>query len=396
MIFLQPFLLWGALAVGIPVIIHFWHQKKGKPLAWAATQWLVEKNQQQQRGLKLDNILLLVLRCLLLVLLAILLSQPVLKGLERKTDVRPVHLVQPSALVTSNFRFELEEAAKREERLYWINDRIDPVDQPAQLPSKQDFTALRLQAAIDKVRQENAELHLYLLNTAELASVPAIYVPGRFHLHTLPDSTRKTRPFLATKRDRKLFVNQAGKLTSSATLDPAVSFQTGPAHRGPLRVLLNYRDKAQQQTVEAALKALAESFDLDWLIEYRQSAGTGYDWVLTDRPMPNPVASTLYIISGMMGYSTVPNVRYSETPFTAQTDERVASGQLPEWLGERLVDFYDLRSGASPLKQKELKALFVVSNRPDQKPQTLVHTVLVLLFAVLLLAERWIALTKNA
>jgi hypothetical protein len=74
----------------------------------------------------------------------------------------------------------------------------------------------------------------------------------------------------------------------------------------------------------------------------------------------------------------------------------VASGQLPEWLGEQLVQYYGLQPDAAVLSQQELKNLIVVSNRSDKKPQTLVHNALLLLFIVLILTERWIALTKNA
>lgn len=396
MTFLQPYFLWGALAVAIPVVIHFWHQKKGKPLAWAATQWLVEKNQQQQRGLKLDNVLLLLLRCLLILLLAVLLSQLVIPKLGSKADIRPLHLVQPDALILSNFRFELEEAAKRGEKLYWINETVEPIDKPDQLPEKKQFSPLSLQSAIDKIRQEDTPIHIYVLNNDKLATVPAIYVPSQHILHTLPDSVAKPRAYLSTKAGQKLFVNGAGKLTSSTVLDPAVRFNQTPAHTGPLRVLLDYRNEREQQTVGAALAALGDVYDLDLAVDRGRSQATVYDWVLTDQPVVRPTASTLYMISGTLGYPTASNIRYSERPFTPQTNDLVASGQLPEWLGEQLIQYYELQPEAGVLSQQELKNLFVVSNRSDKKPQTLVHNALLLLFVVLLLMERWIALTKNA
>jgi hypothetical protein len=396
MAFLEPFLLWGALAVVIPVIIHFWHQKKGKPLAWAATQWLVEKNQQQQRGLKLDNILLLILRCLLLILLAVLLSQPVLNSLKSKADSQPIHLVQPNALVSTNFRFELEEASKRGEKLYWINETAEPIEKLTELPERKTVTPLLLQAAIDKLRRDNTEVHLYLLNNESIATVPSIYVPPRFQLHTLIDSTRPPRAYLVTKGSQKLFVGQGGRLTNSAVFEPALKFQSAPAHSGQLRVLLDYRSQREQQTVEAALKALTEVYGLDFLIDHNQTGTTPYEWVLTDRISSNPSPQTLYIVSGKSGYPMAPNICYTGNALTAQTDERVANGQLPEWLGEQLIQHYGLQVSSLPLSQQELKSLFVVANRPDRKPQTLVHNVIVLLFVVLLIGERWMALTKNA
>jgi hypothetical protein len=61
-------------------------------------QWLVEKNQQQQRGLKFDNLLLLLIRSLLS-LLAVLLSQPIADWFARTEAAPPTHLIQPNALL---------------------------------------------------------------------------------------------------------------------------------------------------------------------------------------------------------------------------------------------------------------------------------------------------------
>ena len=84
---LNPLMLWGALAISIPIVIHFWHQKKGKIIAWAATSWLIEKNLQQARGLRLDNWVLLLLRCIL--------------------------LLQTNDLIVDNFKFEIENALQK-------------------------------------------------------------------------------------------------------------------------------------------------------------------------------------------------------------------------------------------------------------------------------------------
>lgn len=396
MAFLQPYLLWGTLAVVIPVVIHFWHQKKGKPLAWAATQWLVEKNQQQQRGLKLDNVLLLLLRCLLLIVLVVLLSQLVLNSIGSKAEVQKIHLVQPEASVTTNFRFELEEAEKRGDKLYWINETVEPVEAADQLPETKPFTPLVLQAAIDKLRQGNVELHLYLLNNETLADVPAIYVPATYRLHLLADSSRKPQSYLVTRNNQKLFVNEEGRLTTSTTLAPAVRYASASAHSGALTVLLDYRNQTELHTVAAALDALEDVYGLNLSVDREPAVGTNYDWVLTDKSVARPVPQTFYIISGKMGYPTASNVVYSGHAFTPQADDRVASGQLPEWLGEQLIHYYGLQPQVSSLSQQEVKKLFVVSSRPDQKPQTLVHNALLLLFVVLLIVERWIALTRNA
>ena len=74
--FNTPTLHWGLFGLAIPILIHFWHQKQGKRLDWAATQWLSEKNLQQARGIRLDNIWLFVLRLAIVLLLCLALAKP--------------------------------------------------------------------------------------------------------------------------------------------------------------------------------------------------------------------------------------------------------------------------------------------------------------------------------
>jgi len=385
MTFIEPFLLWGALAVAIPIIIHFWHRKRGKPLPWAATQWLTEKNQPQSRGLRLDNILLLLLRCLLLVLLTVLLAQPVLNWLDKAKPTRRIHLVQPSAVITDNYRFELDEARKKGEQVVLMNKAGNP---------------LALQTAIDRLPVDNTELHLYIINDPALADVPAITVPPRFKLHTVVDSARKPRPYLALNETRRLYIDQSGKLVSTTSPGPTTQFRPNPAHSGPIHVRLDYRSRAEQQTVRAALEALSGVYDLTLVIDEKVSTNTACDWVLTDRPLLTPELvrspKTLYTVSGNSRTPITDNAVFTAETLTPQTSERVANGQLPEWLGEQLVRHYGLAERQFPLSQRALNALFVPTRKTTETQQAGLQNALTLLFVVLLVIERWLSLTKNA
>lgn len=385
MTFIEPFLLWGALAVTIPITLHFWHQKRGKPLPWAATQWLTERNQQQSRGLRLDNVFLLLLRCLLLILLAVLLAQPVLDYLNKTQTIRRIHLIQSNTLVTDNFRFELDEARKKDEQVVLLGKSINP---------------LALQTAIDGVPAQNTELHLYLVNTQALADVPAITVPERFRLHTVVDSASKPHAYLALTDTKRLYMDQTGKLVSTVAPDPTGQSQTAPVHSGPIRVWLDYRSAPEKQTVRAALSALSDVYGPILTIDEKKMPGVSYDWILTDQlrlvSEPGKHSKTLYTISGSNRTPTTDNVVFTAETLTPQTSELAAGGQLPEWLGEQLIRHYGLMANHLPLSQQALKALFLIGTKPDQTQQAGVQNALILLFIVLLILERWIALTKNA
>ena len=79
MSFLNPILLAVGLAcVAAPIIIHILMRRKRQPIAWGAMQFLLQAYQQQRRRLRLEQVLLLAARCLIIALLALALGKPVI------------------------------------------------------------------------------------------------------------------------------------------------------------------------------------------------------------------------------------------------------------------------------------------------------------------------------
>jgi hypothetical protein len=76
MSFLNPILLAGLAAVSIPIIIHLLNRRKFQKVVWAAMRFLRMSVEQNQRRMKIEDIILLALRCLLLALLAVALARP--------------------------------------------------------------------------------------------------------------------------------------------------------------------------------------------------------------------------------------------------------------------------------------------------------------------------------
>ena len=407
----EPYRLWGALAVAIPIAIHFWHRKQGKLLPWAATGWLEEKQQQQSRGLRLDDRWLLLVRCLLVVLLAILLAQPILPSLSKPPVVQIVHLVQPSGAVVDNFRFELSEALKRKERVVWATPALSPVTPALTLPAQAASNPLVLQTAISRLSSQPINLQLYATNTQTLATLPTIAVPTRFALHTVVDSSQSPRPYLLVKNDRRLYVDRAGRLTSTATPDGSVRLTPSPAHSGPIPTLLSYRNEREKQTVQAALAALTDVYGIDFQLDDRPVPGRVYRWVLTDQLPAQRMASTRYIVSPVSTKMAVPtgavstgavstegmaNVVYTNDVLTPTTSALVETGQLPEWLGMQLLAQFDLNTPTTPLSQQALRALFTPGQPVPKQAATDWQPILVLVFISLVILERWLALSGAA
>jgi hypothetical protein len=78
---LHPALLAGLGLVALPVIIHLLLRKRPQPRPWAAMRWLLAAVHKAQRNYRLTNLLLLLLRCLVVALLALLATHPALSGI---------------------------------------------------------------------------------------------------------------------------------------------------------------------------------------------------------------------------------------------------------------------------------------------------------------------------
>jgi Aerotolerance regulator N-terminal len=72
--FAQPIMLWALAGLSIPIAIHLLSRKEGKVIYLGSLRHLQETSTQQFRGIKLNEILLLILRSLLVILFVLVIS----------------------------------------------------------------------------------------------------------------------------------------------------------------------------------------------------------------------------------------------------------------------------------------------------------------------------------
>lgn len=78
MSFLNPFILLAGLGLALPILAHLLNRYQVKRTDWAAMQFLNKNVRVRSRQLRLQDILLLLLRCLALLLIVFALARPVL------------------------------------------------------------------------------------------------------------------------------------------------------------------------------------------------------------------------------------------------------------------------------------------------------------------------------
>ena len=80
--FINVALLGGMAAVSIPIIIHLFHRSKFKVVNWGAMHLLEAVLKKNTKRLKLEQLILLLIRCSIPVALALAMARPVITGLE--------------------------------------------------------------------------------------------------------------------------------------------------------------------------------------------------------------------------------------------------------------------------------------------------------------------------
>ena len=100
--FANPIFLWALTGLSIPIGIHLLSRKEGKVIRLGSLRHVQETSTQQFRGIRLNEILLLVLRCLLIVLFTFIISGLhwnnfskqkwllIEKGLEKHPDLKSI------------------------------------------------------------------------------------------------------------------------------------------------------------------------------------------------------------------------------------------------------------------------------------------------------------------
>jgi len=74
--FINPLLALGTLLFAVPLIIHLLNRQRFRRRDWAAMEYLLRAFRKQRRRLRMENLLLLLLRCLIPVCLAMAVARP--------------------------------------------------------------------------------------------------------------------------------------------------------------------------------------------------------------------------------------------------------------------------------------------------------------------------------
>jgi hypothetical protein len=221
--FLNPLLLAGLAGIGLPIAIHLLTRTPPRPVKWAAMRFLKQAVEKHKRRLRMEDLLLLILRCLIVALIALALARPMLRSAGWIGDAvggqhRAYLLLDDSMSMSQTdgaaTRFDLARgAAKKIVESLPVGSRVavwrgSDAAIPVITDPTGDLAAVR--ASLDKlhVTDRASDLHAVLARFAELA--PA---DRKSEVFVLTDAQR----FAFRKLDGIVELLEANKQKLSAT-----------------------------------------------------------------------------------------------------------------------------------------------------------------------------------
>lgn len=114
--FVNPAMLLGGLAIAAPILIFLLTRYRYRTVDWAALVFLQRAVKKQQRRLRLENLILLIIRCLILILFAIVLSRPrALSEVKLKDEEKTRNVV---LMIDTSFSMGFQVGSTEEESVY--------------------------------------------------------------------------------------------------------------------------------------------------------------------------------------------------------------------------------------------------------------------------------------
>ncbi len=374
--------LWAAAAIAIPVAIHLWNARKGKPMPWATIQFLQEKENQTSRGFQLDHLLLLVLRCLILIIVAFLLAEPIQKAIYKDDAISKIHLVAPSSNVVEDFRFELSQAQGQNEEIYWLNSTANAMTNFENLPPMEN-EKLDLQKHINAFGGPNVELHFYLENDIKSLSAKSYFIQNQFHLHLSQNiEGNRTQPTMQFA-ENALLVGEDESLVSIARESMPANGRI--IHQGVIYVAFENLNDAEEKMIKSAISAIEDVFAMEFVFQ----ADRNPDLIFT-----NSLASELNKeISYVLLNEDNLIVDNHVFRLTLKENQWLETGQLPEEILQLIVDHFGIDWRAKKMSNTQFAGLFTSTEKSDENRKKSEWPILLLLLCVG--GERIVALNRN-
>ncbi|WP_026952628.1 BatA domain-containing protein [Algoriphagus mannitolivorans] len=379
MTWVTPVFFWGLLGISVPILIHLWSGRKGKVISWAATAWLNPQESQSSRSLKLDHRLLLLVRILLWIALILLLVGIWWKGFLTSEEKAIVHGVAPDEKVAAEFRFELNQAQERGERVVWLSEGLPLFDLEAK--GLEGFDPNGLQSYLDELMAYSDAVHLYMKGLSDEFSQSSYWINSEPIFHLSQTVKPKHSGFsIQLDSGRFLGINTEGFLETKEQ-----NAYRQVALISPISVNLENVEVGKKEILKASLEAITEVYGL----QFSESNLPDAKIIFTSGQDIESSENQLVLRTESLGKHALSN------PVQQPWEEVVQKGVLPELILKKVLPHFGIDPDSRKLSQAQIAQKF--HRIPESKVAKISNSSEIILLLILALfgLERFLAFRSN-
>jgi hypothetical protein len=353
--FLSPYILWGLAGLSAPIFIHLWNQRKTKLIPWAATRFLVSHNKSVAKGLRLDDILLLILRLLLIGILSFLLAEPFLKFNKNILNKPEALFIADTPQIREEFKFEIN----KNQNAIWIKQKLSLSDIQSAINQNQAFF------------HDNQVTCLLPFESFQNSKSPLIF-PSK--TNALVSSNFK-KSIKAILQSDWIYIDKSDNLVNSKT-KPADEVEV--VHKGVVFTELKGFNQDQKVLVTKALKSIEDIYKIKFEV-----ADVSMQKHLIISLKPSNLTEVFW-----------KNNQKKES-INVQFDDLVFNGSLPEYLLTSILKVAGLYSFEGPLNPDLIQKRILTKYDIENESTFFLEKKLLIFFLVILIVERFISLKKK-
>ncbi|TXI68797.1 MAG: hypothetical protein E6Q41_03615 [Cyclobacteriaceae bacterium] len=287
--FTQSVWLWGLAALALPIAIHLLSRKEGRVIPVGSLRHLHETTSQQFRGIKLNELLLLAVRLILILLFVLLLA-----GLFWKNSDRQLWVVVDRDLLQNTRAMAMADSLTNKNFEWrWLEPGFPKKDKSEISASKNNWQL------IEQLHAQHLQ-HAIVLTSGLLTEFTGEYQPLGPHIdwHVFEPSARKVNVYAVDKSGSTfLRTMHSSAMRTHFVTDTVNVFPDSLQQATTIRVSLvadkNFEDDAR--LVSAALKSIEAQVPV--AIELQSELQSNTDWLiwLSEKVKPETSAKVISV-----------------------------------------------------------------------------------------------------
>lgn len=382
----NPIYLWALLALVVPLAIHLLSRKEGRVMPMGSLRHLQETSSQQFRGIKLNELLLLALRMLLIVLFVLMLT-----GLFWKNQNKEKWVVVDSMLASDKQAVAWADSlVSRGYEWHWLGTNFPLKDQAQPL----DVNNWQVITSLGGLHLENA----VVFSASRLVDFKGRAVPLPEHVDwqtiDLPDTT-----FLAYQVKVKDNVVARKVITSSAQTSVLIDTLATTQSNLPVMdsigvaVVADKNFAEEERLLHAAIRA-AQRLPVQIILTDQSRA----DWVIwLSNAEPPAVPTKILFSKPTSSNKLIEQVTPTQWQLNKLSKENILQQNFTVQLAELLTDNKSINEKISAFDRRafQVPQLKQATARAALPTDDSVNGSILLLFLVIWAAERTVSILRK-